>query len=479
MDRRTWVDQVAKSVGPGAPFFSLRHVRRRDERVTVRGGVVEPPTLLLDEGLMITVATKAGVGYSSTSDLSEAGIVRAAERAKFWALQSSTLGALDWSQFPFEHPRGHRRTAVRKFWKDSSLRQRIDRLLAADDELKRSQYIVDRMASLWNSEVTCTYLTNHGGEVEQSINWLVPMMYACAARGSVIENRSFGGSGYARQGGLEVLDDLKFDAAAPQIREDALALAAAPHCPTAEMDLLLDPDQMILQIHESIGHPLELDRILGDERNFAGTSFVTKDMFGRYQYGSDLLNITFDPTIDHELASYDFDDEGTRAEKAYLIRNGVLLRPLGGAVSQHRSGMPGVANARADSWNRPPIDRMANLNLEPGESSLESMIASVERGVYMKTNCSWSIDDSRNKFQFGCEWARLIENGQLTSLVRKPNYRGISATFWRSLKAVGDRRSNQVLGTPYCGKGEPNQVITVGHATPACLFADVQVFGGV
>jgi len=236
---------------------------------------------------------------------------------------------------------------------------------------------------------------------------------------------------------------------------------------------------MILQIHESIGHPLELDRILGDERNYAGTTFVTPDMFGSYRYGSKLLNIVFSPDEEGEFASYQFDDEGRPATKEYIIENGTLKRPLGATVSQSRIDLPGTANARASSWNRPPIDRMANLNLEPGDSSLDDMISSIERGVWMKTNCSWSIDDSRNKFQFGCEWGQLIENGKLGKLVRNPNYRGISATFWRNLEAVGNASDVKYLGSPYCGKGEPNQVIRVGHASPTCLFSDIEVFGGV
>jgi len=244
------------------------------------------------------------------------------------------------------------------------------------------------------------------------------------------------------------------------------------------MDVLLMPDQMILQIHESIGHPLELDRILGDERNFAGTSFVTPDMFGTYRYGSPLLNVTFDPTVGEELGSYGWDDDGAKAEKVHLIRAGILERPLGGAISQARSGLPGVANARADGWNRPPIDRMANLNLEPGDATLDGMIAGIERGVLMETNRSWSIDDSRNKFQFGCERGRVIEKGKLGPVVKNPNYRGISANFWRSLKAVGNAETVQVLGTPHCGKGEPSQIIRVGHASPPCVFGDVAVFGG-
>lgn len=241
---------------------------------------------------------------------------------------------------------------------------------------------------------------------------------------------------------------------------------------------MLAPDQMVLQIHESIGHPLELDRILGDERNFAGTSFVTPDMFGTFRYGSELLNVTFDPTVSGQLASYGFDDEGTRAERRHLIRNGILERPLGGAVSQARAEMPGVANARACSWNRPPIDRMANLNVEAGDTPVDDLIGAIERGVYMETNVSWSIDDSRNKFQFGCEYGRMIVDGELAEVVRNPNYRGISQNFWRNLAAVGDADSLEVMGVPNCGKGEPNQVIFVGHASPPCHFADVEVFGG-
>jgi predicted Zn-dependent protease len=201
-------------------------------------------------------------------------------------------------------------------------------------------------------------------------------------------------------------------------------------------------------------------------------------MFGSYRYGSDLLNISFDPTENYEFASYGWDDDGTAAERELLIARGILVRPLGGRISQHRAGMPGVANSRACAWNRPPIDRMANLNLEPGHDDLATLIGRVERGVYMETNASWSIDDSRNKFQFSCEFAREIVDGRLGRVLRNPSYRGISATFWRSLAGVGDRASMQVLGTPYCGKGEPNQAVRVGHASPPCWFRGVDVFGG-
>ena len=166
-------------------------------------------------------------------------------------------------------------------------------------------------------------------------------------------------------------------------------------------------------------------------------------------------------------------------DKEYLIKDGVLVRGLGGKESQIRSGLDGVANFRASSWNRAPIDRMANINLEPGDSTFDQLISKVENGIFVESNKSWSIDDYRNKFQFGCEYGRLIENGKLTKVVKNPNYRGVSTPFWNSLKGVGNSETFGIYGTPNCGKGEPNQVIRVGHASPACLFDKIQVFGGV
>jgi len=298
--------------------------------------------------------------------------------------------------------------------------------------------------------------------------------------------RSSGGqyNGFCQQGGIEVLERAGFRSeAGPRVAREALELVAAPPCPSGTMDVILMPDQMTLQIHESIGHPLELDRILGDERNFAGTSFVTLDMFGRYQYGSELLNVSHDPGHAHEFAGFAFDDDGLPAERALLIERGRLLRPLGGSLSQARArqrghDVGGVATTRSAGWNRAPIDRMSNLNIEPGDQSLEQLVAATEMGVMMFTNCSWSIDDSRNKFQFGCEYARVVRGGRLAEVVRNPNYRGISATFWRSLAGVGRADTVEVGGTPYCGKGEPSQVIRVGHASPPCRFTGVDVFGG-
>jgi predicted Zn-dependent protease len=475
------LDAVAarfRAVAPAADACTLRLVDERDEHLLVRRGVVQPPRVSYDRGAMVTVWDGGGVGYAATSDLSAAGLGAAAERARDWARATAAMHLLREVPPPTLPRAGAYRSRVATPWAELPLAEKVDLLRREEERLGGDPRIVDREAGLWHTALDTLLVDADGGRVEQRFSFVMPTLSATANAGSDTQTRTFGGHAHCRQGGLEVMHDTGFLEAAPRVATQALELLAAPECPTATSDLVIAPDQMILQLHESIGHPLELDRILGDERNYAGRSFVTLDMFGRYQYGSPLLNVTFDPSRAEELASYGFDDEGLPASRAELIREGILLRPLGSRTSQLRAGLDGVANARAASWNRAPIDRMANLNLEAGDQSLEQLVGAVERGVYVETNCSWSIDDSRNKFQFGCEWGRRIVDGELREVVKNPNYRGISATFWRSLAGVGRPDTVQVLGTPWCGKGEPNQVIRVGHAAPACLFRGVEVFGG-
>jgi len=463
---------------PGDAFVSLRIVDELSEELTIRKGVIDPPQSAHDTGIMITVHTGGGLGYAGTSDLSAAGIRGALERARAWAEHSGSRSLFHTGQLAMPSPTGTYTTPVQQPWNAVPVSQRVEWLHRMGTAIGTDARIVDWDASLSALTVRSRYVTNQGGDIVQELHHLIPDFTVMASNGSLVQKRSLGLRGLARQGGWELVEQAALEELVVQCREEAIALLSAPDCPSGKMHLMLDPGQMMLQIHESIGHPLELDRILGDERNYAGRSFVTPEMFGSYQYGSTLLNVTFDPTIPQQFASYGWDDEGNIAQRQHIIRDGLLVRGLGSTTSEQRSGIPGVASSRATSWNRPPIDRMANLNVEPGSSSFAELVSRVERGVYMETNTSWSIDDSRNKFQFGCELGRLIEDGELKGLVRTPNYRGISATFWRNLVGVGDRSTFQVLGTPYCGKGEPNQIIRVGHASPTCLFADVDVFGG-
>jgi len=467
-----------KAVVPGVDFWSLRLVHDETETLRVRDDVVQPPSLVQSRGAHISFIDGGGMAYAATSALNREGLRAACEQALDWLGFSRRHALIAADSMPRPGRSGRYATAVQTPWEAWSLEDKLVRLQDINRELNIDDAIVDRQAHLSCRRSHVTLVTSDAVSIDQQFHYILPGYAAVANRGAQTQVRTGGGWGSARQGGLEQLAAFDFPDSARQVAEQAIALVDAPECPNTTADVLLMPSQMMLQIHESIGHPLELDRILGDERNYAGTSFVSLDMFGGYRYGSELLNVTFDPGIAQEMASYAFDDEGTPAERNYLIRNGILERPLGGAVSQARAGLAGVANARACDWNRPAIDRMANLNLEPGTSNLDELIASIEYGVLMETNRSWSIDDSRNKFQFGCELGRLIVNGELKGLLRNPNYRGISATFWRNLAAVGDPGSVEVWGTPYCGKGEPNQMVQVGHASPACVFRDVEIFGG-
>ena len=481
-DVETIAQRFRRLLPAGLDHASLRVVDEHSHTTRVRQDIVEPADRAIDRGGMVTAVVGNGIGYAATSDLSEVGLRAAIERAAEWARLSRGSSVFDAAP-ALPAAKGRYASATAKPLALSAA-DRIDLLMRESRACRIDERIVDWEASLWTVRSRQMTAAADGGETLQEYDFTIPALHVVAHAQGLTQTRSWGGryNGYCQQGGLEVIERSGFVGCGRTTAEEALQLLAAPNCPSGRFDLLLMPDQMMLQIHESIGHPLELDRILGDERNYAGTSFVTLDMFGAYRYGSPLLNVTFDPTRSEEFASFAFDDEGSAARREYLIRDGVLLRPLGGTISQQRAArargdLGGVATARSCSWNRPPIDRMSNLNVEPGTSTLAEMIASIDDGLLMKTNASWSIDDSRNKFQFGCEWGQRIRGGRLAEVVRNPNYRGISATFWRSLSMVGDASTMEVMGTPYCGKGEPNQAIRVGHASPACRFDGVDVFG--
>lgn len=460
-----------------AELFSLRHVKQSHQSLSVRRNVAEPPFFSQDEGAMLTVRLNGVEAYAATADLSQSGLQRALEHAEALARQITGHHLLDLRDQPVPSTR-HDHISPNFDQSLPNLADCLELLATESASVPKDERLVDWQASLGITLVEQTYLNSAGAELRNAQRFIFPGLGVTASDGRDSQSRSLGRENFGQQGGFEVVQRCGLVGAARRIADEALQLLLAPNTPSGARDLLLMPDQMMLQIHEAIGHPLEMDRILGDERNYAGTSFVKPSDVGQLQYGSPLLNVTFDPTIDEELASYSFDDDGTAASKQFLIREGKLLRPLGGALSQFRSGLDGVANSRACGWNRAPIDRMANLNIEPGDQSLEQLIGGIEHGILMRTNRSWSIDDARNKFQFGCEWGQLIEHGELKGVVKNPNYRGISAQFWRNLSAVGDSSTFQVLGTPNCGKGEPNQVIRVGHASPACVFRQIDVFGG-
>jgi predicted Zn-dependent protease len=457
----------------------LRFVQEANQSRSIRNQKPDSQNYSLERGVQIEVMVDGHLGYASTSDLTESGLKRAANRAAQLSKKAAMAKVFTFTPELRPQAVGKYQSPMLKSPDQLTLQEFISFLIEASKTLKVSDEIVSASADVMFVETHQHIVSTSGTDFAQDFMLWTTNFMATAQKGGETQRRSLNGP-VARcvQGGAEILDREFLLAECAKVGREALELLVAENCPTGKMDLILAPDQMLLQIHESIGHPLELDRILGDERNYAGWSFVKPTDFGELKYGSSIMNVTFDPTPKGEFASYNFDDCGNPARREFLIEKGILVRGLGSLESQKRSQLPGVANFRSSSWNRAPIDRMANINLEPGTESLEGMIGSIENGVYMEANSSWSIDDYRNKFQFGCEYGRRIENGKLTKVVKNPNYRGVTVPFWRSLKAVGNAQEVGQFGSPFCGKGEPSQVIRVGHSSPPCLFSQVEVFGG-
>ncbi|WP_324281539.1 TldD/PmbA family protein [Cyanobacterium aponinum UTEX 3221] len=472
------LEKTLENLDINADWIGLRQVYETTTHRIFRDGKPQSNGRKINHGVMVEVMVNGQIGYCATNYLNQSAIQQAAEIAQQQAEKASK-----WSIFKFNTDirppaKGSYQSPITESANLVHPQELNDLLVQICHRLRVSDKVVKATAMAGISDISSHFVSSNGANIQQQFS-LVETDYAAIAQdGNIIQKRSDNGM-LARcyQAGKEVFNPEITLNRVQQIGEEAVELVFAQDCPNMTTTLVLAPDQMMLQIHESVGHPLEIDRILGDERNYAGSSFVKLSDFGTLAYGSPLMNITFDPTVKGEFASYGYDDAGLKAEKQYLIKDGILLRGLGSLESQQRSNIQGVANFRSSSWNRPSIDRMANLNLESGNSSFHEIISAIEFGVYMKSNRSWSIDDYRNKFQFGCEYAQLIENGKITKTLRNPNYRGVTQHFWHNLIYVGNESTREFYGTPYCGKGEPNQAIRVGHASPVCAFKDIQVFG--
>ncbi len=457
-----------------ADTISVTHILDETQYYQARGGKADPYSVGTTEGFYLEIQTNGVKVYGGAPAAQQLPVLFETLTARAKALKPHQL--IDFSNLTPPHESGHYESASSESRMASTLSPR-----AIQDALCEYSHTLLN-GGLFASDASCFQIHRESLSMHSSGTVIAQTMDASALHLSATAEKD--GETQTRSNGFKSLQvplEHHFkdaDEACQRIRTQALELINAENCPNATLDLVLAPDQLYLQVHESIGHPLELDRILGDERNYAGFSFINLSDIGTLTYGSPLLNVTFDPHAASEMASYRFDDTGLKAEPLHIIKDGQLLRALGGSDSQFRCDVPGVACARQTAWNRAPIDRMANLNIEPGSSTFDEIIASIENGIYMETNRSWSIDDYRRKFQFGAEYARLIKDGKLGAVVKNPNYRGTTLPFWHSLSHVGNADTKKPWGTLWCGKGEPNQVVRVGHAVPVCAFQGVEVFGG-
>ena len=464
----------------GASYADIRVVRRERQTITVKNGVVEALSQDTDQGFGVRVVVEGAWGFAASSLLTPAEVDRVTALAAQIARASALVKTRDVDLGPPEVHVARYRTPVRTDPFQVPLEEKIALLLAADEAMRRVKGIVVAESSLEFVREVKTFASTEGSFIEQEIIESGGGLEATAAGDGELQKRSYPNSFGRHQGtaGYEFIEEMRLVENGPRIAEQAVALLTAQQCPSGVTTIILDGTQMALQVHESCGHPIELDRVFGTEAAYAGTSFLTPEKLGTFRYGSEVVNITADATTPGGLGTFGFDDEGVPAQRTPIVREGVFVGYLTSReMAQRVPPLGGRSNGamRADGWNRIPLIRMTNINLEPGEWDLEDLIADTDEGIYMETNKSWSIDDRRLNFQFGTEIAWEIRGGKLGQMLKNATYTGITPEFWRRCDAVCNEKHWQVWGTPNCGKGQPMQVAHVGHGTSPARFRNVQV----
>jgi TldD protein len=469
-------DVVALADGRSA-YAEARHVHTREESLAVRDDEVDDVEAGESEGLGIRVLVGGAWGFAATRDVSRAGAEDALRRALAVAAAQPAAGERPLA--PVAPQSGHWAgpCAIDPF--ELALEERLGHLFAAVQGLRGDPRIVRAEGSALQVRTTKALVTSEGTEVTQALTECGAGLTATAVGDDELQVRSYPTShgGTVAAAGWEQVLAVDLAAHAPRVAEEAVALLTAPPCPEGVRTIVLHGEQLALQLHESIGHALELDRMLLGEASYAGTSWVGAADLGSLRYGSEQLNVSADATLAGGLGSFGWDDEGVPGARTMLVEEGVLRAALSdrqsaAAVGLDRSG----GCARADGFARQPIVRMTNVSVEPGSAgTLADLIADTDDGLYLESNRSWSIDDRRWQFQFATEVAREIRDGELGTLYRNPSYAGITPRFWGSLDAVCGASDWALWGLVNCGKGEPGQVMHVSHGAAPARFRDVQV----
>jgi len=470
----------------GATYADARAVERREQTVGVKDGRVDALSEMEDRGLGVRAIAEGSWGFASTASLAKEDVERAAALAVEIARASSLASLRPVDIGPPVTSRGSYRTPVQTDPLDVPVEEKIALLLAADQEMRRVAGVSVSRGLLFCLREGKTFANTEGAFVEQEIVETGGGIVALAVAGSEVQQRSFPNSfgRDQRTGGWEHIVRADLPANAERIASEAVALLTAAPCPGMQTTLILGPTQLALQIHESCGHPTELDRVFGSEAAFAGTSFLTPDKLGSFRYGSPVVNLTADATLSDGLGTFGWDDEGVPAQRVELVREGTFTgylssRESATTLARLQGRDPGEARSggamRATSWSRIPLVRMTNISIEPGDWSLDDLVASTDDGIYMETNRSWSIDDKRLNFQFGTELGYQIKGGKLGRLLKNCTYAGITPQFWGACDAVCNRNHWDVWGTPNCGKGQPSQIAHTGHGAAPARFRNIQV----
>jgi TldD protein len=474
---RDVLENLMDSAGRRAEYADARFVRTRSERLSTRNGVLDQLDAHESEGIGVRVRLRGAWGFAAVRGADRRGADEALGRALAVAqAQPAASGA---ELAPEPPARGRWESPVERDPFDVPVEEKLAVLVACDAGLRTDPGVSVTLAQFQALQVERLFASTEGALCEQRTTECGGSIGAVAVKGDESQVRSFPAShgGSVAQAGYEHFLRLDLAGAAPRVATEAAALLQAPACPPRRTTLILAGEQLGLQIHESVGHALELDRVLGREVSYAGTSFVPADGIGSMRLGSDVVNFTADATRPGGLGTYRWDDEGVRGRREPLVREGVLAGFLSSRETASEIGLPRSAGCmRADGFARQPIVRMTNVNLEPGEAgSLDELVADTGEGLLIETNRSWSIDNRRLHFQFEGEAAWEVKDGERGRLLRNASYAGGTQSFWAGCDAVCSASDWALTSLLDCGKGEPGQVIRVSHGSAPARFRDVEV----
>jgi TldD protein len=466
----------------GATHTDARVVDDRNRAISTKNGKVGSASVSESLGIGIRVIAEGAWGFAASDDLSRPAVEAAAARAVAIAKASARVKKEDIRLAPEKPAVAEWTTPYKINPFSTSVEQNIDLLLKIDAELCSVAGVTLAETNMNFRREESWFVSSEGADIHQTKYSTGAGYAALAFAGSEIQKRSFPTSfgGQWQNKGYELIDELKLLENARRIGEECVALHKADQCPQGPNTVILDGAQLGLQIHESVGHPIELDRVLGMEANFAGTSFLTLDKLRKLRYGSELVNIVADARQEHGpgLGTFGFDDEGVPAQCTPIITNGLFTGYLSSRETAHIVGLNrSGGTSRAENWNRLPMIRMTNISILPGEKplTLDQLVADTDQGILMETNRSWSIDDKRYNFQFGCELGWEIKGGKKTRMLKNPSYSGITTEFWNSIDAICSRDEWTLWGTPNCGKGQPQQVMGTGHGASPARFRNIKV----
>lgn len=462
----------------GASYADVRVVRHTSEVISVKNGRVEAFARSNSEGFGVRVVADGAWGFAASNQLTGEEADRVAALAVSIAKASALAKKADIRLSELAPVQAKYATPVHTNpLEDVSVEQKLQLLMACDEAMRRVNGLTVAESSFEAAVEDKLFASTEGSRIEQCIVTCGAGIEATAVTADEVQTRSYPNS-FGRQAGTagwEFVESLQLAENAERVASEAVELLSAKQCPSAVTTLILDGPQLALQVHESCGHPIELDRVLGMEAAYAGTSFLTTDKLGHFRYGSELVNIFADATAPTGLGTFGYDDEGVPAQRTPIVRDGLFVGYMSSRETAPLIAATSSGTMRADGWNRIPLIRMTNVNLEPGTWTLDDLIADTDDGIMMAVNRSWSIDDKRLNFQFGTELAWEIKGGKKTALLKNATYTGITPEFWGSCDAICNRDHWALWGTTNCGKGQPGQTMYVGHGVAPARFRNVRV----